>query len=357
MQSADNITLSRLLTRVAEHKATDLYLSVGSLPLLRLEGKLVPLEDEETLTNSFLERVMLDALSEEQKSELFKEKDLIFSSTFNKSLRFKVNISHQKGNLSVVFRLIEPMPLSLEEAGLPEEIAGFLSNKKGLILVTGPYDSGKSTTAVSIINFINENLSRFVLTIEKPLEFIFTNKKSVVEQREVGVDTSSCAAALNFSLEENVEIIVLYDFSDFDTVKRGLAVIESGRLVIAMLNTSSAVDALRKIYTLFQASSQKWVRNILANNLLFAINQRLLPNLGGGRALAYELLVNNSVIRSLILNGHFDRINNFMRTAREAGSITLDQSLVKLVKDGRVKMEDAMSEAYDVDVFRNLFRE
>lgn len=357
MPIIDNLTLNRLLTRVAKSQATNLLLSIGAPPIMRLEGKLIALEDEQVLTASFLERLVYSILTPEQKEEFEKKKQISFAATFKKYLRFKVNIYLQRGYLSALFNYVPAVNEDLSQLGLPPELENFVSSGRGLILITGTADSGKSTTAVSILNTLNnKGPARHIITIENIIEHLFSNNRCILEQREVGRDTSSVVQGLKFSNQEEVDIVVVFDFADQNIIKAGFEILESGKILIAVLNSYSTIDALYRIDALFKEQGLDWVRNLLSNYLLCIINQRLIPSIGGGRKLAYEFLVNTGLVKSLILNGTFSKISTFLQTTKEYNIISLDKSLANLVKKGEVHLQDALEEARDPEVFKGYLR-
>lgn len=357
MPIIDNLTLNRLLTRVAESKATGLLFSVGAPPVMRLEGKLIALEDEQILTASFLERLVYSVLIQEQKEEFEKKKQISFAATFKKYLRFKVNIYLQRGYISALFNYVPEVHEDLTQLGLPQDLENFISFSRGLILITGIADSGKSTTVASILNTLNnKGPSRHIVTIENVIEHLFSNNRCILEQREVGRDTASIVQGLKFVSQEQVDLVVVFDFADKNIVKAGLDVLESGKILIATLNSYSSIDTLYRIEALFKDQGVDWVRNLLANYLLCIINQRLIPGIGGGRKLAYEFLVNTGIVKSLILNGNFNKISSFLQTNKEYNIISLDKSLANLVKKGEVHLQDALEEAQDTEVFKGYLR-
>ena len=357
MPIIDNLTLNRLLVRTAESKATDLLLSIGAPPVMRLEGKLIVLEDEPVLTASFLERLVYSILTSEQKEKFEKKKQISFAATFKKYLRFKVNVYLQRGYLSALFNYVPAVNEDLTQLGLPQELESFVSASRGLILITGTADSGKSTTVASILNTLNnKGPARHIITIENIIENLFINNRCILEQREVGRDTSSIVQGLKFANQEEVDIVVVFDFDEQNIVKAGLEILESGKILIAVLNSYSTIDALYRIEALFKEQGIGWVRNLLSNYLLCVINQRLIPGLAGGRKLAYEFLVNTGLIKSLILNGTFNKISTFLHTTKEYNIISLDKSLANLVKKGEAHLQDALAEAQDQEAFKGYLR-
>lgn len=356
IKSSDKLIIEKILITAAEQKASDLHLVVGNRPILRLGGKLIELTEGAVINNDFLDCLLELFLTPEQKKELSAEKEVTIAYTWASKFRFKLNFFHQKGNLSASLRFIPDKTKPLSEIGLPSLVENFTKLNRGLLLITGPFNSGKSTTINSFLEAINQSQSKRIVTIEKPIEFIFTNKKSIFEQREIGRDVNSFKDALNFIQEEDVEVVYISQFEEPEVIIRGLQVAEAGRLVIGVMNVDTAIKAINRLIESFGLQREKEGLGLIAENLIAIITQKLLPRVGGGRILAIELLKNITSIRTLILDKKIYQIQSILQTSREEGMIILDRSLAELVKSGEVLINDALSYAYDPDVVKTLVR-
>jgi len=358
METQQKLTIERILSKGIEYKATDLHLSVSNPPILRVDDKLQSLDDEPVITPEFMEDFVLSFLSltDFQKEVLEKERELVLAYSFHRKARFRINIFYQKSYLTASLRIIGVNILPLQKLGLPPAIERFTTLDKGLVIISGPYGSGKTTTLASIINHINQSRKEYILTIEKPIEYVFTNNKSIIEQREVGTDTPTFEKALKAVTHEDVDILAIARLTSGEAVKYALDSAESGKLVFVDLETDSIIKALTKIMSMFPPSEQNRVRARLASNLQGIINQRLLPRAGGGKIVAADIMIPNAPIRAIIQEGTLPQINNIIQTSREEGMVVLDRYLAELVKTGEVLMEDAVKEASDPDQFRLMLR-
>lgn len=336
--------------------ASDLHLSVGSPPIMRINGNLSPIVGEPPLNQSLIEGVLDKILNREQKELLEREKNIAFAKTFNANSRFKINIFFQKGAPSITFQFIPKINFSIDSLGLPASLKKIVKAPHGLIIITGPFDSGKSLTLTSIVNFINETEYRHIITLEDPIEYIIANKKSIVEQREIGKDTPNTVAALKFLRKEDVGIIVIGSLQGKSIIEQALTTVTSGRLVIAVMDSNFSIDCLKQIYGSFPLSEQEWARSILADNLLALINQRLVPKIGGGRALAYEYIINTPAVQNLISSAAFDNISRLIQTTSNQGVISLERYLSMMVKKGIVKLDDALNETQNKTLLQNLIK-
>lgn len=354
MPTAERIALDRLLTRVAEFRASDLHLTVGSAPTVRVAGKLVTITDEPFVTPDFLSAVLDELLTDAQRATLERDRRCVLTYDFEKKARFKVDIYYQRNYPSASFRYIDPVIPSLHELGLPTIVERFADIPRGLLVVAGSFSSGRSATIAAIVNAINVTKTKHIVTIEQPVEYVFVNAKSMIEQREVGRDTPSAAQALDNVYQEDVDIVVVTAFDDMDVVERGLRVAESGRLVIAGMTADSSVRAIEKIVTGFPETLEEQHRILLAETLQGIICQRLLPKIGGGSVVAAEVLTATRAIRSVIRDGALKQIQTILQTSREEGMIPLDRALADRVKAGEVSLDDALSNAHDQNSLRLL---
>lgn len=354
MPAADQLTLQRILGTVAERNASDLHLTVGSPPVMRIDTKLIPMAEEPVVSSQFIERVVDLILTEEQKAELAAKREVVIAYDFTRNTRFRVDVFYQKGLLAATLRFIGGTVKPLKELGLPPIVEAFTKLVQGIVIVSGPFGSGRTTTLAALVNAINRTRAEYILTIEKPIEYVFVNDKSIVEQREVGRDTPSFEQALASVTDEDVNVVVASEIGSADVVRSILTVAESGRLVLATIGTDSVLRTLEKLVKFFPESEQEQVRLQLASNLQGIICQRLLPQVGGGQVAAAEILVATPPVRAVIKDGMFHQTTNIIQTSREEGMISLDRSLVELIKRGSVGLQDALRYASDKQVVRQL---
>lgn len=357
MKSTDNITLNKLLTIVARQEASDLHLTIGAPPVIRKDGHLIQLADEEIITVNFLGRILDAILSDDDRKQLELKNELIITKTFNKILRYRVHVYQQKSHYSLAFRYIPLRSGKLSDAGLPSYLEKAARFKHGMIIIAGIYDSGRSTTLAAILNTLNElGPPRYINTLESPVEYLFANNKCIIEQREIGKDVVSYAQGLNMVLQEDIDMVAMDRLSDQRAAKKMLEVLEAGRSVILVVNASSAINGLNRIFSFFDQRDAAWARQVVGAHLLCVLTQKLIFKIGGGRILVYEFLANAGLVPSFINSGNLERISSLLRNAAEFDMISIEKSLAALVKKGEVKLEDALIEANDKDYLKSLVR-
>ena len=351
MSTAENITINRLLNAVAERRATDIHFVVGNYPFIRVKGKLVPLEGEALITPEAMQGLINFFIPEERKAEVEAKKELKYIYDWLGKARFRVHIFQQKGFYSVSLKLIIPQLKSLHELGLPDIVANFLLAKKGIIFIVGPFNSGRSTTLSAMIQNINH-----ILYLEEPVEHLFVNDKSVIEQREVGVDVKTFSEGLRSAKDEDVNIVAISRVDEPETLELLLELAESGRLVIAILDYYSAVTALDGMVSKFADAKVPWARNVLADFLVGIIVQRLIPTIAGELILAVEILTASPSVKALIKEGRYIGLESIIQTSRAEGMVSLERSLVDLVKQGKISAEEAASNDVDSKAMAALIR-
>jgi len=347
MQTSDQLALQRMLERAAEYQASDLHLTVGSPPILRIDTKLAPLTDFPVLTKDFLGGLVDVFLDDNQKKSFDAEREISFSYAFLKNSRFRVNLFYQRGVISASLRYIGGRIPTLHDLHLPESVESLVSHTRGLIIVDGPLGSGRSTTIAALVQQINLTRQEYILTIEQPVEYLFANNKSIVEQREVGRDTPSISHALESAAQEDVNVIMISNMDDPEVLRLALSLASSGRLVIGSLNVDTTAKAIEQVITAFPGTEQRRARIELSETLLGVICQRLVPRVGGGRIIVAEVLIANSAVRSVVREGNFSPLTNIIQTSREEGMVALDSALAQLIKTGEVRLEDALVFAED----------
>ncbi len=354
MYKANELELNKLLSIVLEREASDLHLTAGEPPILRIDGVLTRLEDFEVLNQEGISAIT-DILMNKEQRELFNQKmDIDLSYTFKDNTRFRINIYKQKGLLAAAFRLIPNKIKTVQELNLPETLLRFCEKKQGLVLIVGPTGHGKSTTLASLVDNINKNRDEHILTIEDPVEFVFSSQRSVVDQREIDVDTPSFAQALKASLREDCNIILVGEMRDLDSIATVMTLAETGHLVFATVHTNDAAQTVDRIVDVFPSYQQPQIRSQLSNVLLGIISQRLLPKVGGGRVPAVELLLTNDAVRNLVREGKTVELNNVVQTSIEDGMMPMDRSLAELVRKGLVSIEAARQYVKEERYFSSL---
>lgn len=343
-----------LLLLCVKKTASDLHITENEPPILRIDGKLHR-TDSPLLSKTDLKKMIYSILSNQQKELFEKELELDFSLALPDLDRFRVNVHIQKGSVEASFRRIPLEAPSVETLGLPQIVKELARKPNGLVLVTGPTGMGKTTTLAAMINLINNERECLVVCIEDPIEFIFTNKKSIIKQREVYSDTHSFAEALRHALRQDPNVIVVGEMRDLETISTTLTAAETGHLVLATLHTPDAPQTIERIIDVFPPYQQQQVRLQLSDCLQAVISQLLLPCASGkGRVLACEIMVGTAGIRNLIREQEIEQIPTLMQTGSQYGMKTMDKSLKELVKSGLITLDVAMSKAKNIDEFRQL---
>lgn len=354
MYKASELELNKLLSIALERNASDLHLKVGEPPVIRVDSELIRLDNYQVLSDALLQD-LIDFMLNDQQKELFRaQRDVDISYSFKDSIRFRVNIYTQKGVLGIALRAIPNHIKTLEELGLPPILRTLADKKQGLVLFTGPVGHGKSTAMASLVNEINHKRAEHILTIEDPIEFVFTPANSIITQREVNVDTPSFAQALRSALREDINVILVGEMRDLDSIASALTLAETGHLIFATLHTNDAAQTCDRIVDVFPAAQQGQIRAQLANVLTGIVALRLLPQIGGGRVPAYEILMANHAVRNVIRDNKTYEINNIIHTSLEAGMVPMDKILALLVKQGMVDLEVARGHVKDNEYFLSL---
>jgi twitching motility protein PilT len=354
MQTQPRIEI--LLEEVIKKKASDLHLQVGLPPILRVDGSLVPIPAAEVLTEEALEALVFAILDEDQKQILLKDKEFDFSFAFGDLGRFRVNAFHERGNLAAALRLIPNEILTIEQLGLPPVVNKFADYPRGLVLVTGPTGSGKSTTLAAIIHKINHERASHIVTIEDPIEFTHKSQKSVIVQREVHYDTYSFSAALRSSLRQDPDVVLIGEMRDLETIAAAITIAETGHLVFATFHTNSAAQSIDRMIDVFPPHQQPQIRAQLSNILMAICSQRLLPSIGGGRAAAAELLIATPAVRNIIREGKSHQLEAVIQTGGEFGMQSMDRTLVTMIHNGSISYDEARNVAVDIEELDRLMR-
>lgn len=355
-QQQPQIRIEPLLDEVLRRDASDLHLQVGLPPMIRIDGALTKVENPMVLGPNDVRNLAYSVLDEKQRKMLEEDLELDFSFAYGNLARFRVNAFHEKGNLAVALRLIPTKIRTVEELGLPPVINTFTEYPRGLVLVTGPTGSGKSTTQAAMIDKINIERAVHIITIEDPIEYQHHHKKSIIVQREVHFDTHTFGAGLRSALREDPDVILIGEMRDLETISTAVTLAETGHLVLATLHTNSASQSIDRMIDVFPPHQQQQIRIQLSNVLQAIISQRLIPMVGGGRVAAAEILVVNSAVRNIIRDAKTHQIDAVIQTGAEAGMQTMDTTLVKLVHEGKISYEVARGFAVNLEEFERLMQ-
>lgn len=350
--------IDELLNIAFKERASDLHLTVGLPPVIRVFGDLKHMMNQEQLSHVSIQEVLAPMIDESRKQKLEQFGQVDFSYGIRGVARFRVNIFKQRGTYAAVMRVIPSEVVPLDMLGLPEAVKQFTEKTRGLVLVTGPTGSGKSTTLASMIDIINASRDCHIITLEDPIEFLHRHKRSVVNQREVGTDTDSFANGLRAALREDPDVILVGEMRDFETIQIAITAAETGHLVFATLHTNDTIQTVDRIIDVFPPNQQQQVRTQLSLVIQGIISQQLLPRIDvSGRAVATEIMVANSAIRSLIREGKTHQIRTSIQTGGKYGMHTLDSSLRDLYQRRMVSFQEALFRAVDVDEFRKYSEE
>jgi twitching motility protein PilT len=344
--------MKAILELAVKRNASDIHFTLGVKPTLRIDGRLIPIDDEEVLNSKSVKELVTGIMSDAQFKRLEMKKELDFSFGYADKVRFRVNTFYQRGELAAALRLIPNKIKAIGELNLPPILEKFALASQGFVIVTGPTGHGKSTTLAAIIDHINRTRAEHVVTIEDPIEYVFEHNKSIVEQREVYNDTHSFARALRSALREDPNVVLVGEMRDLESIEAALTIAETGHLVFTTLHTNTAAQTADRIIDVFPPHQQQQVRQQLANVMLGVVSQRLIPKIGGGRVPAVEIMLANSAVRNVIREGKTHQLPNIIATSLSEGMINLDKVLADLVSKGEIKVDDALTWAQDPKAFK-----
>lgn len=346
--------LKNILLLVGQQGASDLHLVVGRHPTLRIDGKLHPITQEQVLTPADTKAFSDALLNEDKKQELIAVGQTDFSYNFEDRVHFRTNIFFQKGYVSVTMRFIMDRLRNLEELSIPESLYGFTNYSQGLVLITGPVGHGKSTTLAAIIDYINHNLEKHIVTIEDPIEFVYNQDRCIINQREIGRDAKNFPDALRAVFREDANVVLLGELRDLETISTAMTAAETGHLIFATLHTNDSSQTIDRIIDVFPSHQQNQIRSQLASVLLGVISQRLLPKTGGGRIPAVEIMFKNHAVENLIRENKIHQLDSAIETGLKDGMMSLDRALADLVRRGLVSVNDAFIYAKNRDYLQML---
>ncbi len=351
-----DLKIEILLEEVVRKRASDLHLQTTLPPMLRIDGSLAPVAGCENLDEPTIERLIFSILDDDQQQILLKDKEFDFSFAFGDLGRFRVNAFHERGNLAAALRLIPNEIKNINELGMPPVVNNFANYPRGLVLVTGPTGSGKSTTLASLVDKINTEKAHHIITIEDPIEFTHKSKKSVVVQREVHYDTYSFSAALRSSLRQDPDVVLIGEMRDLETISAAITIAETGHLVFATLHTNSASQSIDRMIDVFPPHQQPQVRAQLSNILMAICSQRLIPAIGGGRVVSAEILTATPAVRNIIREGKSHQLDAVIQTGADQGMQSMDRTLIGLVKAGTITYDQARNYAVDIGELDRMMR-
>jgi twitching motility protein PilT len=355
MEELKAFRIDEIAKAAVEMRSSDIHITAGVPPTIRADGKLVPIPGYPPMTPKDTQALIYSFMNEKQKKTFEEKKELDFSFGIKGIGRFRVNVFYQRGTVAAALRRIPYEIKPMEELGLIPKVKDLCHLSMGLVLVTGPTGSGKTTTLASMIDYINTNFPHHIITIEDPIEYIYQHKKSVIAQREAGTDTDSFALALKSALREDPDVILVGEMRDLETIRAALTAAETGHLVFGTLHTNTAVQTINRIINVFPVEEQDQIRTELSFVLQGVISQRLLPKIGGGRVLIHEVLVPNTAIRNLIRENKIHQIYGLMQTGQaESGMQTMNQSLIKALRNKLITPEDALRASPDPEELKRL---
>jgi len=344
MASADyQKELDVIIDLILQEKGSDLHLSVGSHPMIRVSGTLIPLLKKPILNQRDLNSFITLLMRKDQYEKYLTFTEVDFSYENAEGVRFRGNAFYQRGEMAVALRLIPNVIMTYDELGLPPILESFTNRAQGFFLCVGPVGQGKSTTLASMINTINHNRADHIVTIEDPIEYIYREEKSLIDQREIGIDSASFQSALNSAFRQDVDVILVGEMRNRETIEAAVTAAETGHLVYSTLHTNDAAQTINRIVDTFPGNQQDQIRVQLASSLIGIFSQRLIPRIEGGLVPAYELLINNSAVSNLIRDNRIHEIPSVIETGLEQGMIDMNRSLARLVQNGIITVESAFT--------------
>jgi twitching motility protein PilT len=347
--------LVELIETVVREVGSDLHLSAGHSPTIRVNSELIPLAQKPVLTSDDTKLFLNELLSEDQMASFLVNQEIDFSYSYqNNEARFRGNAFMQQGAVGIALRLIPKQVKTMAELNLPAILEVFSEKKQGFFLAVGPIGQGKSTTLASMVDFINTERAEHILTIEDPVEYSFTQKKSIIDQREVKIDTKDFANALRSAFRQDLNVIMIGEMRGTETIATAVTAAETGHLVLSTLHTNNAAQTIDRIIDSFPATQQDQIKVQLAGSLIGIFSQRLIQRVSGGLIPAYELLINNNAISNLIRESRTHEINTFIETSLEEGMVDMNRSLADLVRKGEITVENALAHSLDPNVLEKL---
>jgi len=345
-QTTNNPVMKAILDLLISQGGSDLHLMVGIVPTIRVKGNLYPVQNVEPLVPEVAEQLIFSLVNKEQREYIITNKELDFSYEHDNGARFRVNVYHEKGNLSAALRFIPSKIKTIDELGLPPIFHQFAQYPQGLILITGPTGEGKSTSLAAIMDEINSTRAEHILTIEDPVEFVYKPNKSIISQREVSKDTNSWDVAMRSALREDPDVVLVGEMRDFETIASAITIAETGHLVFATLHTATAAQTIDRIVDVFPAHQQSQIRMQLAGTLQAVVSQRLVPKVDGNLFATFEIMLANSAVRSMIRDGKTHQLDSVIQTSSGEGMMLFEMHLAQLIQQGTIDKETALRKAF-----------
>ncbi len=346
--------LEDLIKTVFEEGASDLHLSEGRRPIIRVSGILIPLVKKEELTAESIKGILSELVTKENNEIFIKNKELDFSYSIPNGDRFRGNAYFEQGKIAIALRLIPKKIRTLSELNLPTSLSSFADKPQGFFLVVGPVGHGKTTTLAAFTEYINQTRAEHFITVEDPIEYVYEPKKSIIDQREIGVDTEDFATALKFMFRQDVDVALIGEMRGTETIAAAVTAAETGHLIFSTLHTNNAAQTISRIIDSFPSEQQNQIRTQLAGSLTGIFSQRLIPRISGGLIPAYELLINNNAVQNLIRENRIHEINSVIETSSQEGMIDMNKSLADLVSKGEITVENAYLYSTDTKVLGRL---
>ncbi|MCA9366811.1 type IV pilus twitching motility protein PilT [Candidatus Kaiserbacteria bacterium] len=335
--------LEVMIETILQEHASDLHFSVGAHPLIRVSGTLIPLAKKPILTNEDIDAFAKVLMRDDQYKRYIERDEVDFSYENEGGVRFRGNGFYQRGNMGIALRLIPNVIRTLDELKLPPILESFTDRPQGFFLCVGPVGQGKSTTLAAMINMINQKRADHIVTIEDPIEYVYEEDKALIDQREIGIDTKDFQTALNAAFRQDVDVILVGEMRNKETIGTAVTAAETGHLVFSTLHTNDAAQTINRIIDTFPAGQQDQIRVQLASSLIGIFSQRLIPHIAGGLMPAYELLINNSAVSNLIRENRVHEIPSVIETGLEQGMIDMNRTLARMVQNGDITVETAFS--------------
>ena len=348
--------LDELLNIAVTKNASDVHISVGHHPILRINGNLQSLKEKELITSEDSREIAMAMMSEKQKDIFLQNYEVDFSYSYEDKARLRVNIFMQLGEVSCAMRIIPREIKTLDDLEMPAVTYSFCDSNQGFVLVTGPTGHGKSTTLAAMINQINKTRFCHIITIEDPIEYIFEDDKSLIDQREIGKDATTFASALRSAFRQDPDVIMVGEMRDSETITMAITAAETGHLVFSTLHTNSASQTIHRVIDSFPPEQQGQIRAQLSTSLGGVISKRLIPGVNGGIVPAYEIMIMNSAIANLIRENRIHEIDRVIETSAEDGMISMNKALLNLVKQGKISIKNALTYSSFPDELRRLMR-
>ncbi len=346
--------LEELIKTVFQEGASDLHLAEGKKPTIRVSGLLIPLSKKEVISNEQIMGILTELISEKNKQLFLEQKELDFSYGITNGDRFRGNAYLQQSKVSIALRLIPKKIRTIAELNLPDIIKTFADKSQGFFLVVGPVGHGKTTTLAAIVDYINQTRAEHIITVEDPIEYIYESKKSIIDQREIRVDTLDFASALKSMFRQDVDVALIGEMRGTETISTAVTAAETGHLILSTLHTNNAAQTISRIIDSFPAEQQGQIRTQLAGSLTGIFSQRLIPRISGGLVPAYEILINNNAVANLIRENRIHEIPSVIQTSSQEGMVDMNRSLVDLVSKGEITVESAYSFSNDAKTLDRL---